>query len=223
LNHTLPAATTVLAVCAHPDDESFGLGGVLGAYASSGSRVVVLCFTAGEASTLGNEECDLAALRARELAAAGAVLGATHVALLHYPDGGLPTIALSDLAAHVSRLAAHFSADLLLVFDEGGITGHPDHSRATEAALLAARDAGYRILAWAIPAAVADTLNCAFSTHFVGRRDAEIDVVVEVDRGLQDLAIACHASQAGHNPVLRRRLQLLGDREWLRFLPARLP
>ena len=44
---------SLLAVVAHPDDESFGLGGVLAALAATGRRVSLLCFTAGEGSTLG--------------------------------------------------------------------------------------------------------------------------------------------------------------------------
>jgi len=217
----LPAATMVLAVCAHPDDESFGLGGILGAYVAAGTRAAVLCFTAGEASTLGSGSADLAEVRARELAAAGAVLGIAHVELLTYPDGALATIPLIDLAAHVRRLAARFSADLLLVFDEGGITGHPDHCVATEAALVAAREIDLSVLAWAMPKETADRLNREFATHFVGRDDAELDMVINVDRVRQGQAIACHESQAGQNPVLWRRLELLGEREWLRVLAAR--
>lgn len=220
--HTgLPAASMVLAVCAHPDDESFGLGAVLGAYTAAGSRVAVLCFTVGEASTLGREAADLAAVRARELAAASAVLGLVHVEVLTYPDGALATVPLAELAAHVRRVVAHLEADLLLVFDEGGITGHPDHCRATEAALVAAQDGAYRVLAWAVPRDVADTLNREFGTRFVGRDDVDLDVVIGVDRACQDQAIACHQSQATENPVLRRRLELLGEREWLRVLPPR--
>ena len=50
----LPSAKEVLAICAHPDDESFGLGAILGVVAELGTRVRVLCFTHGEASTLGD-------------------------------------------------------------------------------------------------------------------------------------------------------------------------
>jgi LmbE family N-acetylglucosaminyl deacetylase len=157
-------------------------------------------------------------VRARELAAAGAVLGLAHVELLAYPDGALATIPLIDLVAHVRRLAARFSADLLLVFDEGGITGHPDHCAATEAALVAAREIDLPVWAWAVPKEPADRLNHEFATHFVGRDDTELDRVINVDRVQQSLAIACHESQAGQNPVLRRRLELLGGREWLRVL-----
>jgi LmbE family N-acetylglucosaminyl deacetylase len=54
----------VLAVCAHPDDETFGLGALLAAFADRGAKVSVLCFTRGEASTLGPGEHELAELRA---------------------------------------------------------------------------------------------------------------------------------------------------------------
>ena len=71
-------------------------------------------------------------------------------------------------------------ATQLVVFDLGGVTGHPDHDQATRAALAAA--------------------------------------TVRVDRARQWEAIAAHASQSADNPVLRRRLELLDDRESLRAL-----
>jgi hypothetical protein len=48
----LPRLARVLAVCAHPDDESFGLGAVLAAFTGAGAESSMLCFTHGEASTL---------------------------------------------------------------------------------------------------------------------------------------------------------------------------
>jgi hypothetical protein len=60
--------------------------------------------------------------------------------------------------------------------------------------------------------------HCEFGTRFIGRDEAEIDAVIRVDRTRQGHAIACHRSQATQNPVLWRRLELLGAREWLRVL-----
>jgi LmbE family N-acetylglucosaminyl deacetylase len=48
----LPAWRSVLAVVAHPEDESFGLGAIVDVFTRSGSGVEVLCLTHGEASTL---------------------------------------------------------------------------------------------------------------------------------------------------------------------------
>lgn len=215
----LPHFTTVLAVCAHPDDESFGLGAVLAALTRGGTGCGVLCFTRGEASTLGaTAGDDLGLVRAVELAEAATVLSVSQTKLLDYPDGALTEIPLEELADHVQRQARISGAEALLVFDEGGITGHPDHRHATAAALAAAERDNLPVIAWAIPRTVAQTLNDELGTGFVGRTPEEIDLVVEIDRARQLDAIACHVSQSTDNPVLRRRLELLGDSEHLRYL-----
>jgi N-acetylglucosamine malate deacetylase 2 len=214
----LPHLKSVLAVSAHPDDESFGLGGVLSALAKAGTTCSVLCFTYGEASTLGSGTADLARTRSAELAAAATVLGAARTALLGYPDGHLASIPLPGLADHVRRLARQARAGTLLVFDEDGITGHPDHCQATAAALSAAERDGLTVIAWVIPASVAHILNTEFGTMFTGRAPGEIDISVTVDRTCQLQAIACHYSQSAANPVLWRRLELLGSTEHLRYL-----
>jgi LmbE family N-acetylglucosaminyl deacetylase len=74
------------------------------------------------------------------------------------------------------------------------------------------------VIAWAIPAPVAESLNASFGTSFAGRTKYEIDIVLRVDRYAQKRAIALYTSQATDNPVLWQRLELLGDTEWLRWL-----
>lgn len=214
----LPDARSVLVVCAHPDDESFGLGAVLTTFGDSATPTTVLCFTHGEASTLGSDIAALGVVRAGELNAAAKELGAVDVALLSYGDGHLSEEPLDDLVARVREAVERSGADLLLVFDEGGITGHADHCRATEAAVVAARSLGLRVLAWAMADDVAKGLTQEFGARFIGRPDAQIDLRVTVNRRRQRRAIARHVTQAPDNPVLRRRLELQGDREVLRWL-----
>lgn len=212
----LPAVSSVLAVVAHPDDESFGLGAVLGELARRGAAVRLLCLTHGEASTLGPACEDLGATRASELAEAGRELGLAGVELLDEPDGHLAEVPLDRLTGAVRRSIERVGPELLLVFDEGGVTGHPDHARATEAAVAAS--GALPVLAWSIDAGVARRLNDELATAFVGRSGAELDIEAVVDRGQQARAITCHKSQAIDNPVLWRRLALQGDRECLRWL-----
>jgi LmbE family N-acetylglucosaminyl deacetylase len=107
----------------------------------------------------------------------------------------------------------------LLVFDLGGVTGHPDHRRASQAALVAARATGLPVLARALPRLVAQRINAELGTSFTGRDPAELDITLNVSRRRQWRAIAHHRSQSLDNPVLRRRLELLGDREYLRLIP----
>ena len=130
----LPPTASVLAVCAHPDDESFGLGAALSSWAEQGTRTSVLCFTHGEASTLGGNDGNLHRLRAEELAMAAEELGVGTVRLLEHPDGRLADAPIDRLSSELHRAMEQVDASLLLVFDEGGITGHPDHVRATEVA-----------------------------------------------------------------------------------------
>ena len=214
---SLGLGARVLAVVAHPDDESFGLGAVIVAFSRHGSDTALLCFTHGEASSLHGVDGDLHGVRQRELNRAAATLGVSDVRLLDYPDGKLDVMSLGALRTDVDAMIERCRPDTLLVFDEGGITGHPDHTRATEAAIACAgRD--LPVVAWAIPQEVAAALNLEFGTAFCGRPPNELDFRLPVDRATHRRAIACHASQASDNPVLLRRLELLGDTEWLRIL-----
>jgi N-acetylglucosamine malate deacetylase 2 len=213
----LPRATHVLAVVAHPDDESFGLGAVLDAFVRAGSMVSVLSLTRGAAGQAAATP-DLAQTRTQELASAAAALGIERVGALDYPDGALASVPLEQLALRVHDAIASAQADLLVVFDKEGVTSHPDHQMATKAAVAAAPAAGLPVLAWTLPEDVAKALDQEFNTTFVGRDAHSLDVTIEVDRSRQWTAITRHYSQTKQFPVVARRLQLLGNREHLRWL-----
>jgi LmbE family N-acetylglucosaminyl deacetylase len=215
---SLPAWRHVLAVVAHPDDESFGLGAVLAAFSAAGASTALVCFTHGEASTLHGVGGQLHQVRARELDAAAAALGVSSTTLLRYQDGSLAAECPMRLTGEVLDAARAAQADGLLVFDSTGVTGHPDHAAATAAALAAAGVLDLPVVAWTIPDPVAATLNAERGTGFRGRGPDEIDYVIEVDRTRQRIAAAAHASQALPTSVLWRRLELLGDLEYLRLL-----
>ena len=211
---------SVLVVVAHPDDESFGLGAVLDHLAGLETSITLLCFTRGEVSTLGGWHADLGVLRSAELTAAAEVLGVGRTVLLDYPDGRLGQVPLDRLADHVECVAAEARPTHVLAFDPGGVTGHPDHVRATQAARAAADRLRLPVLGWTLPVRVAQMLNAEFGTALVGSRPQEMDLELVVSRDRQRAAIACHRSQATENPLLYRRLSLLGDREYLRVLPS---
>ncbi|MFC8513932.1 PIG-L deacetylase family protein [Streptomyces sp. NPDC057257] len=183
-----------------------------------GGPTAVLCFTHGEASTLHGTPGDLHTVRASELFCAAGELGVDRVGLTGHPDGSLTDIPVSRLAAEVTRLVDERRPTHLPVFDTGGVTGHGDHQQATNAALFAARRAGVAVLGWTLPRQVADRLNTEFDTSFTGRDPVQSRVVGPVPRDRQRAAIACHASQSANNPVLWRRLELLGDREYVAVL-----
>lgn len=214
----LPPWRSVLAVIAHPDDESFGLGAVLATFIDAGSSAAAVCFTHGEASTLRGVEGDLAHVRVDELRAAAQVLGVDPVRLLDFPDGALASVDVNELSARVVELAERAGADGLLAFDSDGVTGHPDHVRATAAALAAGQHLGLGVLGWTVPRTVATSLNAECGAAFTGHGPDDIDLVVPVERTRQRAAIACHPSQAVPGSLLWRRLELLGGHEHLRWL-----
>jgi len=198
----------VLAVVAHPDDESFGLGAVLAARVGEGAEVGVLCLTHGEASTLHGVDGDLRAVREGELAEAAGVLGARRTWLLDHPDGALSDVGMSVVVADVLSAASAMSAEAFMVFDPSGVTGHPDHATATAAALRAADILDIPVVGWTLPAEVAQTLNAENGTSFTGHAAGDITYRVRVRREVQLRAAAAHASQAlpaagSSNPVGR--------------------
>ena len=217
LSSTLASALAVrsaLAVVAHPDDESFGLGAILSLLAERGVDLRLLCFTHGEASTLG-ASVDLRAVRAAELQRAAAELGVQSTVLLAFADGQLGDVEAGVIDNVVDDHVQ--DAELLVVFEPAGVTGHPDNRAATAAAHRVAARRALPVLEWGVAADVAATLNCELATAFTAL-DGEI---IGVDRTAQHRAIACHASQARDNPVLRRRLALQGDHECVHMNCAR--
>lgn len=215
---TLPDWPRLLVVVAHPDDESFGLGAILDAFSGRGAQVSVLCLTEGEASTLG-AGADLRGSRRDELATASRVLGVARTVLLHHPDGALSTTCRPLLSGEVVDEVNTCRADGLLVFDDSGVTGHPDHAAATAAALRAAEILDLPVLAWTLPRAVADQLNDELAVAaFSGCPPEEIDLMITVDRTHQVAASRAHRTQAVPTSPLWRRLELLGNTEHLRWL-----
>ncbi|MFQ6100848.1 MAG: PIG-L family deacetylase [Anaerolineae bacterium] len=144
---------TLLAVFAHPDDESFGPGGTLAKYAAEGVAVHLICATLGEAGESDTPEpdgCgDLACQREQELRCAADILGLTEVHLLGYRDSGMAgspanlhprALVQADpdtLIGQVADLMRRLRPQVVLTFDPFGGYGHPDHiamHRATVAA-----------------------------------------------------------------------------------------
>lgn len=207
---------SLLAVVAHPDDESFGLGGVLAALSAAGRKVSLLCLTAGEGSTLG-ASAELAATRTAELAAAAEILGVAEHWMERLPDGELDAVGDGELEARIRARIAETDADALVILERAGVTGHPDHRAASAAALYVAAEDGLPALEWGVPPEVADALSAELGVSLQALAGGEV-IRLRVDRHRHRQAIAAHASQNPGNPLLRRRLELLDVTETLRLV-----
>lgn len=153
----------LLAVTAHPDDETFGMGGTLALYASRGVEVHLICATRGEVGEAREEYLkgfqSIAEMRMSELQCAAKVLGLSGVHVLNYRDSGMPN---SPDNKHPCALAAQpvekvanvlmqyiqqLKPQVVVTFDPIGGYHHPDHiaiHRATVHAFHALRNSKRR-------------------------------------------------------------------------------
>lgn len=121
------AGRTLLAVFAHPDDESLACGGVLAWCAALGVRVVLLCASRGEHGPGADGAQRLDDRRAAELDAAARTLGISEVILLAHEDGMLSWIDQDTLEADIRDAVVQVCPDVIVTFDEDGLYWHPDH------------------------------------------------------------------------------------------------
>jgi LmbE family N-acetylglucosaminyl deacetylase len=144
---------TLLAIFAHPDDESFGPGGTLAKYAYNGAAVHYLCGTRGESGTVDKERlngyADVAALRTAELMCAARVLRLAGVHFLGYCDSGmagaesnslpgsLHAAPLDEVAERIIEHIDRLRPDAIITHDQYGGYGHPDHIKLHRATLRA--------------------------------------------------------------------------------------
>jgi LmbE family N-acetylglucosaminyl deacetylase len=210
---------SVAAIVAHPDDETFGLGALLSALASEGREVHVLCFTHGEASTIGANE-GLAEIRERELMNATAVLGVAEVTLLDFPDGGLDAVPPAELDACIDRWLT-FDVAAFVAFEPQGVTGHPDHRAVSGAAERVADHRGLPVVEWGIDPLTASRLEAEHGLTFESIGDGPGVLDVRVDRTAQLEAVGHHASQLDDDLVVCKVLALLGESERVRIREPR--
>jgi LmbE family N-acetylglucosaminyl deacetylase len=148
----------LLAVFAHPDDESFGPGGTLTQYALSGVEVHLICATRGEVGNIPEaligKENSVAELREAELRCAAYQLGLEKVHFLDYRDSGMsgsvdnehpsslvqaPT---KEVASKVTQLIREIRPQVVITFDPQGGYLHPDHIAMHDATLAAFHASG---------------------------------------------------------------------------------
>jgi len=142
---------------AHPDDEAIFTGGTMALLAAAGGRVVLVTATGGEHGARTSSavaEGDLACQRAAETRRAAEVLGLGRVELLGYRDSGMLGDAANSVpgafwsaeetaaAERLSRILRAERAKTLVVYDQVGIYGHPDHVQVHRVGLRAAEQCG---------------------------------------------------------------------------------
>jgi len=125
------AGRTVLAIFAHPDDESLACGGTLARLADAGVRVILICASHGEAGSISDAalvpDGDLGGVRMRELQDAAAVLGVSELIVLDHSDGNLCWKDSPQFENEIVEAVRRYRADAVITFDEDGLYWHIDH------------------------------------------------------------------------------------------------
>jgi len=116
----------MLAIFAHPDDESFAAGGTLAKYAHQDVQVILLCTTPGEAGIPGVNSEEAGFIREREMKGAAENLG-IEVYFLDYPDGELTQTKTEALLETIACWIDLVQPQVILTFDPEYFLGHPDH------------------------------------------------------------------------------------------------
>jgi LmbE family N-acetylglucosaminyl deacetylase len=133
------AGQTVLAIFAHPDDESLACGGTLARLADLGARVILFCATRGErGGPTGPVRDDaLALVRVQELRCAAAALGIADVILMDHPDGQLQWDGVPDFQAEIVAAVRRFTPCSVITFGADGLYWHLDHVGVYERTITA--------------------------------------------------------------------------------------
>lgn len=119
----------ILLVLAHPDDETFCLGGTI-KLLSEKNTINLICATKGEAGLLGNPPAatkqNLGDVRSKELENAAKILGIQKIHFLGFKDGILKS-RKKELYSKILKILVKENPDIVVTFDETGITNHTDH------------------------------------------------------------------------------------------------
>ena len=148
----------LLAVLAHPDDETFGMGGTIAYYARRGVDTYLICATRGEAGDMDPALLQgydsIAERREAELRCAAGKLGLRQVIFLDYRDSGMPgspdnhhagalvARPREQVAEEIARQIRQLKPLVVVTFDPIGGYHHPDHIAIHQATVHAFSLAG---------------------------------------------------------------------------------
>lgn len=125
----------ILVICAHPDDETLGLGGTIALHAKNGSKVFVLIFTDGESARHNSSRKILQ--RQEQAKRASSVLGVHDLKFLNYSDQKLDVISLIELVRKIESIIEQFKPTIIYTHYWGDV--NQDHKKVYDATLIATR------------------------------------------------------------------------------------
>jgi N-acetylglucosamine malate deacetylase 2 len=202
----------IVAVFAHPDDESFGVAGTLARYSTAGMSTALVCATRGEAGQsngLADSPEALGVLRARELECAARAIGVGELHLLDWPDGGGAGWDLDLLVGQIGDLIRNLGPEVVITFDPEGVTRHPDHIAVHHATVRAVRDApdrlGVRRLFYIVATCEEEASPEGPEIACVSPEAVDVAVDIREFEAVKRRALECHRTQAADTRTMLDR------------------
>lgn len=195
---TVQQEKRMLVILAHPDDESFAVGGTLVKYAHQGIQVILLCLTRGKAGISGVSREKAGKIREHELLQAAKYLG-IEVHFLGYQDGELSVADPAKLLEHITCWIGLVEPQVILTFGPDGISGHPDHVTVSHIVTQAVEKFFPTICLLYIAPSEATVFGCGVSTSSVNPEVPLVSVDISDYKTEKMRAIQSHASQ--HPPL----------------------
>ncbi|HMQ32136.1 MAG TPA: PIG-L family deacetylase [Chloroflexaceae bacterium] len=187
---------SLMVILAHPDDESFPIGGTLAMYAAQGASITLVTATNGQHGIPGLTPLQAGEVRVGELYDAAAALRIAEVRLLGYMDGELEQAVQDEVRRRLRALMITHRPDAVITFGPDGISGHVDHlaiHRLATEAFDAAALPDARLYYIAPSEATRQGCGVNPSAEVAGGTVAAIDIGPHREAKLR--AMQCHASQ----------------------------
>jgi LmbE family N-acetylglucosaminyl deacetylase len=202
---------TILAVFAHPDDESFTMAGTIAKYSKLGIKTILVTATFGQSGTKKHlkKGQNLADVRQKELEKCCKLLGIEKCCLLGYFDGQLHKVNQEELEQKISEIIKIHNPNIIITFGPQGVSGHVDHVAISSAATncfkklcdletkrllyVAPLEKHIRIKNTGLPSRLSATK--AKTLHLYN--ESEVDVIIDISKFWQYKldAMKCHFSQ----------------------------
>lgn len=213
--------SSLLAIFAHPDDESYRAGGTLTLLAQKGVQVWVLCATRGELGILDLGPEETGEIRQTEIECACRALGINSPLFLDYRDGTLAQVEEARAVGQVVQVIRKLRPEVLLTWPPSGVSGHSDHIAVCNWTDIALRQAAdplfypehnlahhavdslYQIV---IPNSLAEIMGMP---HLSTVPDKDVTLTMDVSAywDAKLAAIKCHNSQLSSSPITSDSLE----------------
>jgi N-acetylglucosamine malate deacetylase 2 len=225
----------MLACFAHPDDESFGPSGTLAKYGHSGCQIILLCATRGEEGKITDPVFatreTLGAVRELELRRAAKVLGVDELFFLGYRDKSLSNIEPIKIARKIIYYIRRFRPQVVMTYEENGISGHADHiavSKAVNLAYSLSNDPNAtsdpidenlscyqppKLYHYGLSSFWKEKIGANRQMFFIPEKEITCQIDVEEYLSYREQAISCHKTQS----FIFRRFQKIQPTEFIRM------